>query len=193
MKSTMKTKNMVLTGMLTAVLAVLSIIQIPMPSGVPITLQTFAVALCGYVLGSKMGAVSAFLYALMGTIGVPVFAGMAAGIRVLVGPTGGFIIGFIPMAFLVGLGVKKQIKIMPFVWGILGLAVCHLFGAIQFSLVTHTGFTASVLLVSVPYLVKDVLSVVGAALVSAAIRKGLVRANLIENGQIVQGEQTSEA
>lgn len=179
----MKTKNMVLTGMFTAVLAVLSIIQIPMPSGVPITLQTFAVALCGYVLGSKMGALSTFLYVLIGTVGVPVFAGMSAGIRVLVGPTGGFLFGFIPMAFLIGLSLKNNSKILPFVWGILGLAVCHLLGAIQFAIVTKTGFVASLLLVSVPYLVKDVLSVAGAVFVAIAIRRGLARANLMYNEQ----------
>ena len=109
----MKTKDMILTAMLTAVLAVLSIINIPMPSGVPITLQTFAVALCGYVLGSRWGTLSTFLYVLIGTIGVPVFAGMQAGVGILLGPTGGFLFGFIPMAFLAGFGIKSKNKIMP--------------------------------------------------------------------------------
>ena len=58
-------------GMFTAVLAVLSILQIPMPSGVPITLQTFAVALCGYVLGRKNGTLCVLLYLLLGFAGVP--------------------------------------------------------------------------------------------------------------------------
>ncbi|MDD3404389.1 MAG: biotin transporter BioY, partial [Hespellia sp.] len=169
----MKTKTMVLTGMMTAILAVLSIIQIPMPSGVPITLQTFAVALCGYVLGSKSGAVSTFLYVLLGGIGLPIFAGMTAGVGILFGYTGGFLFGFIPMAFLCGLGIHGKNRVLPIVWGILGLAICHLLGTVQFSIVSGTGLLPSFLLVSVPYLVKDVLSVAGAAVVAIAIRKGL--------------------
>ena len=52
-KSKLTTKQIVLTGMMTAVLAVLSIVTIPLPTGVPVTLQTFAMAFCGYVLGCR--------------------------------------------------------------------------------------------------------------------------------------------
>ncbi|MDD2979617.1 MAG: biotin transporter BioY [Hespellia sp.] len=179
----MKTKDMVLTGMLTAVLAVLSIIQIPMPSGVPITLQTFAVALCGYVLGSKRGTISVILYVLIGAVGVPVFAGMTGGFAALVGATGGFLFGFIPMAFLVGLGVRSKHKVLSVIWGVAGLAVCHVFGVIQFSIVTGTGLAASFAMASAPYLIKDVLSVIGAAVVAVAVRKGLAGANLMSSEQ----------
>ena len=81
------TKTIVMTGMMTAVLAVLSQIQIPMPSGVPVTMQTFGVALCACVLGWKMGTASVAVYLLLGSFGVPVFAGLSgvpdAGIRSL--------------------------------------------------------------------------------------------------------------
>lgn len=63
------TKTIVMTGMMTAVLAVLSQIQIPMPSGVPVTMQTFGVALCACVLGWKMGTASVAVYLLLGAIG----------------------------------------------------------------------------------------------------------------------------
>ena len=65
------TKTIVMTGMMTAVLAVLSQIQIPMPSGVPVTTQTFGVALCACVLGWKMGTASVAVYLLLGGSGVP--------------------------------------------------------------------------------------------------------------------------
>ena len=82
-----------ITGMFTAVLAVLSILQIPMPSGVPVTLQTFAVSLCGYVLGARRGTLCVALYLLLGIIGLPVFTGMTAGIGRIFGFTGGFLYG----------------------------------------------------------------------------------------------------
>ena len=101
-------------GMFTAVLAVLSILQIPMPSGVPITLQTFAVALCGYVLGRKNGTLCVLLYLLLGFAGVPVFTGMTAGIGKLVGYTGGFLYGFLFLAFFCGLGIHLKNKVASF-------------------------------------------------------------------------------
>lgn len=183
-KEQFNVKSMVMIGMFTAVLAVLSILEIPMPSGVPITLQTFAVALCGYVLGWKRGAACGALYLLIGTIGVPVFAGMSGGISKLLGPTGGFIFGFILLAGLCGVGAACKNKILAVVAGILGLAACHLLGALQFSVVTSTGVVQSLLLVSVPYLVKDVLSVFGALLVGSILRKRLMQANLINYEQI---------
>ena len=74
-----KTKQIVGIGVMTAIIAVLSQITIPLPTHVPVTLQTFAVALAGYFLGWKGGAVSALVYGLLGAIGVPVFAGWSGG------------------------------------------------------------------------------------------------------------------
>lgn len=92
------TKDIVGVGMFAAVLAVLSQISIPMPSGVPITLQTFAVALAGVVLAWKLGTASVLVYILLGAVGVPVFAGFTGGAQALVNYTGGFIWGFLGMA-----------------------------------------------------------------------------------------------
>ena len=83
-----KTKQIVGIGVMTAIIAVLSQITIPLPTHVPVTLQTFAVALAGYFLGWKGGAVSALVYGLLGAIGVPVFAGWSGGFSVIVGYTG---------------------------------------------------------------------------------------------------------
>ena len=160
-KSKLTTKQIVLTGMMTAVLAVLSIVTIPLPTGVPVTLQTFAMAFCGYVLGWKLGGASSALYLILGAIGVPVYAGMS----------GGF-----------GAGIKKGFPGKPFVLGIAGLAVCHAFGVVQFSIVTGNTIPASFLAVSVPYIVKDVISVVVAEILGVAVRKALSAAHVMNYG-----------
>lgn len=78
-------------------------IRIPLPfTPVPITGQTFAVLLVGAALGARRGAASLVLYLLGGTLGLPVFAGGAAGLSRLLGPTGGYLVGFLPAALLVG-------------------------------------------------------------------------------------------
>ena len=169
-KKKISTKDMVQIAMFTAVVAVLSHIAIPMPSGVPVTLQTLAVALCGYVLGSKKGAVSLLVYALLGAVGAPVFANFKGGLGAIAGPTGGFIWGFIFMAFLCGLGIESKHKWLAVVLGIAGVLVCHACGAAQFAIIKGNGFWSSALLVSVPYLVKDFLSVIIALGAAALIR-----------------------
>ena len=85
-------------GSLTAVGAY---IMIPLPP-VPITMQTLFVSLAGALLGGYLGALSQVVYILLGVIGLPVFAGGKAGFGVLIGPTGGYLIGFIVGAFIIG-------------------------------------------------------------------------------------------
>jgi len=76
---------------------------------VPVTMQTFAVILCGLVLGSRLGAVAQLQYIAMGLLGAPVFAGIPkAGPAVLLGPTGGYLIGFVAAAYLTGLLAERS-------------------------------------------------------------------------------------
>lgn len=157
--------HLVLIGLFAAILAVMSQMSIPLPSGVPVTLQTFAVALCGFVLGSRHGALSVLVYLLLGAVGLPVFAGFIGGAGILFGVTGGFLFGFLAMAALCG-SAKLWLSA-------LGLALCHLLGIAQFSLISGTPLAQSALLVSVPYLLKDIVSVVAAYLSAQAVRRGL--------------------
>jgi biotin transport system substrate-specific component len=83
--------------------ALMAQVSIPLPfSPVPITGQTFAVLLVGAALGARRGSASLLLYLLEGAVGLPVFAGGAGGPAVLLGPTGGYLIGFVAAGWLVG-------------------------------------------------------------------------------------------
>ena len=177
MKTSSKTQSIAMIGMFTAVLAVLSILQIPMPSGVPITLQTFAVALCGYCLGKKNGTICVALYLILGFVGVPVFTGMTAGI----GKLFGFLYGFLFLAFFCGLGSQLKNHAVGVLVGVVGLLICHVLGAFHYSVIAATGFGPAFLLVSVPYLVKDVLSIIGALVVALVIKKTLSKSGIILN------------
>lgn len=173
------TRELVYIGMFAAILAILSQISIPMPSGMPITLQTFAVALTGYVLAWKRGMASTLIYILLGAVGVPVFSGLRGGIQVLAGHTGGFIWGFVFMAMLCGIGIIQENKTVGIMIGFIGLVICHLFGVIQFAVVMEMDFLKSFLLASAPYLIKDAVSVILAYILGYRIRKSLIRANLL--------------
>lgn len=172
------TRTIVSIGMFTAVLSVLSIISIPMPSGVPITLQTFAVALCGYVLGWKKGTASTLLYILLGTIGVPVFAGMTGGPAWLVGYTGGFIWGFFFLdTVLRGWRKAKKYSDLRDIWSDWAGRLPRSWSN-QFAAVASTDLGASFLTVSAPYIGKDVISIAGAYLVALPVKKALSAGNL---------------
>ena len=160
-----KITNIVMVGVFAAVLAVLSQISFPLPSGIPVTLQTFAVALCGYALGCKRGTLAVLVYIVLGAVGLPVFANFSGGFGSLVGLAGGYIYGFLPMAALCGLGVA-------------GLAACHLCGTIQFGIISGNGPWAAFLVASVPYLVKDIVSVAAAYGVATALSFALKKSGI---------------
>ncbi len=187
------TKTIVMVGMFTAVLSVLSILTIPMPTGVPVTLQTFAVALCGCVLGWKRGLCSTVIYLLLGTVGVPVFAGMTGGPSWLASYSGGFLWGFLFLSALCGVGMLCKNIAVRLLLGLSGLAICHLLGVIQFSMVSSSSIPVSFVAVSVPYILKDVLSVVGAFLVALPVRKALSAARILTEectGSVRAGKMT---
>jgi biotin transport system substrate-specific component len=96
-------RMMVFASLIAALTAAGAYIQIPVPfSPVPVTLQVFFVLLAGSMLKSKWGGLSMIVYTLLGIAGLPVFAGGTSGMGVLLGPTGGYIIGFILAAYIVG-------------------------------------------------------------------------------------------
>lgn len=99
--NTSSLRRMVYASMFGALTAVGSFMVIPLQP-VPITLQTLFTGLAGVLLGAYTGALSQIVYVLLGIIGLPVFAGGKAGIGTLLGPSGGYIIGFIVAAFVIG-------------------------------------------------------------------------------------------
>ena len=133
----------------------------PLAPNVPITLQTLWVYLSGVVLGPIWAGFAFLLYLLAGLIGLPVFAGANAGLGVILGPTGGFLIGFPLAAVTIGLvthgldGLEPLGEVsLPRLVGALvaGSAVVYAAGAVGFSLVQGIGLLASVSAVVVPFL-----------------------------------------
>ena len=178
MRQTLSVRSMAQIAISAALTAVLSQISFPMPSGVPVTLQTVAVALVGFVLGPSMAAAAVGVYLLLGAVGLPVFAQFSGGFGMLIGLTGGFLWGFVPFAALCGLGGRQKRLPAAAALALAGLAACHLMGTAQFSAVTGTAFGRSFLLVSAPYLVKDVASVAAARLLAVPVHRALERSGL---------------
>ena len=108
---------------------------INIPTQVPFTLQTFAVFFVLMLLGGERGTISIIIYILLGAVGVPVFAGFSAGIGILFGNTGGYILGFIfiGLIYILFTRVFKMKNIFFKVLAlVIGLAICYAFGSIWF-------------------------------------------------------------
>jgi len=164
-----------MTGLFTSVIAIMAQIAIPMPFGVPMTMQSFAVTLAGIILGSKYGALSSFIYILLGFIGLPVFANMTGGWQSLVGPTSGFILTFPSMAYIIGLGYewKNRCRYFPFIGLILGTSINFLGGILLFCLITNSSFLVGFTTCVLPFLPAAIIKAVLASIAGSSIRRRL--------------------
>ncbi|MDD5711728.1 MAG: biotin transporter BioY [Smithellaceae bacterium] len=160
-------KGMIYASLFGTLTAVGAYIVIPLPL-VPITGQTLFVNLAGLLLGGYWGALSQVVYILLGVMGLPVFDGGKAGLGVLFGPTGGYLIGFVLAAYAIGKlvprsgdpGLAKLLLAM-----LIGIALVYIPGVLQLSFVAKLGLTKALMVGAVPFLIGDVIKIVLAALI----------------------------
>lgn len=160
----------------TAVTAIMAQISIPMPMGVPMTMQTFAITLTAIILGAKKGALSALIYVLLGIIGVPVLANFTGGFQALAGPTSGFLCSFPLMAFLIGFGAEqyRSSKAVFLFCLVLGTVLNYVFGVLFFCLITHSSVTAGITACVVPFIPTAILKAVLASVIGLKVKERLV-------------------
>lgn len=110
-RSTTATRDLALIGVFAAMIAAFALVPaIPVGIGVPITLQTLAVALTGLVLGPVRGFLATLLYLAVGLAGLPVFAGGGAGLGSLAKPSAGYLVSFPIAAFLIGVAASIALQ-----------------------------------------------------------------------------------
>lgn len=179
------TQELVLTGASAAVLTVISQISIPLPTGVPVTIQLFGIALVGTILGWKQGCIATLVYILLGCVGLPVFSNFSGGLQCLTGMTGGYILAWPIMAALSGIPVKQNHPLTALLTSIalssVGLMVVETAGAFQWSLLTsEMSFGAIMVYSFVAFIPKDFVLTVLAVLAGNRIRKSLVKAGSLK-------------
>lgn len=172
----LKTIDLVYIGLSAALIAICSWISIPL--AVPITLQTMGVCLIAGLFGTKRGVFATIIYILLGAIGVPVFSGFKGGIGALLGSTGGYIIGFIFTALIVGLvSDKAKGKLWAVVVAmVVGVLVCYVFGTAWFYFVYNNGDQTASLGVILgwcvtPFLIPDAIKICVAAILTNRLKK----------------------
>ena len=176
-------RKMALAGLCAAFLAVISQIHVPLPLGVPITIQVFAVAFIGVLLGPGAGVLSVIVYILLGACGLPIFAGFQGGLGVIAGPAGGYIIAWPVMTVLSGLnpgqkGDGKQGFYLQCLLALAGLAVVECFGGLWWAISAAGNFGAIMLYSLTAFIPKDCVLTVLAVITGHRMKHLVARAGL---------------
>lgn len=173
-------KTIAAIGMITAVTCILAPLSIPI-GPVPVSLTNLVIYFGLYILGWKKGTISYCVYLLIGLVGVPVFSAFTAGPQKLLGPTGGYLIGFIPMAVIAGIFIEKSRRkaALSLVGMILGTVVCYGFGTAWLAVSAHMDFRAALAVGTLPFLAGDLLKMLLAVVIAPQIYNALQRADLL--------------
>ena len=164
------TTKTVVSALFVALTAVCSWISIPVPgTSVPINLATFAVLLTGIMLGSRQGMFAISVFLIIGAVGVPVFSGFTGGLGILLGPTGGFLIGYLAMAGIAG---RYRGGKLPFaVICLVAEAALYAFGVIWFMISTGSGAAAAIAACVLPFIPGDCVKAVLVWIVSERLKR----------------------
>lgn len=178
MRHILKIKEIIYVALMAVIICICSWITIPF--AVPFTMQTFAVFCALLLLGGRRGTAAIGLYLFMGLIGLPVFSGFSGGIGHLIGPTGGYIIGFLFSGIIYTLSEPFISKRKAFRLIVLALAhmVCYLIGTLWFVVVSGTQnatytFTGAVSLCVLPFIIPDCIKMALAVVLCDRIKRAV--------------------
>ncbi len=170
-------KQMAYTAIMAALISVLSPIAVPLAGEVPISLATLAVMLSGAILGSRLGTLAVFIYILLGMIGMPVFANYASGAGIVFGMTGGYIIGYLPLAFITGLFCEKWSSRNPYAaiiaGALIGNIVLYILGTIWFMNYTGMALAGALAACVIPFIPGDLIKIAAVCILAPRVRNAL--------------------
>ncbi len=169
-----KVKFMTTTALMAAVICILGPLSIPI-GPVPISLTNFAIYITMYVLGTKKGTVAFLVYLLLGLVGLPVFSGFSGGPWKLFGPTGGYLIGFIPMAIVIGLFLKKHYtkRIACIIVMEAATWIAYLLGSVWLAVQSNLSLSAALAAGVLPFILLDLIKIVISSILGPILRTRL--------------------
>lgn len=174
MKQLSSVKNMAFIAILAAILCLLAPLSIPV-TAIPFSLASFAVYIIAACVKTRQSVIAVIVYILLGSFGLPVFSAFTGGFHRIAGITGGYIIGYIPCALIIGLLVNKY-ENKKFVYPaamILGTAACYLTGTVWYMLQTRSALTAALMSCVVPFLLVDAVKIAVAGILSTPLHQRL--------------------
>lgn len=195
-----KTSRLTKIGLMAALLCIISPFAITFPfSPVPISLATLMLYLCVYILGKCDAVISCAIYLLIGLVGIPVFSGFTGGLGKVLGPTGGYLIGYLFLVYISGWFVEKwsqgskcgnlkkeetglHCNLNYFMQGIgmiLGTVVCYFFGSLWLSYQADMEFMVALSVGVLPFILGDIIKIFVAVVIGSSVRRRLSRAGML--------------
>ena len=183
-KAKLTTLAMVQIALCIALICVSAQLAIPLPIGVPFTLQVLMVMLTALILKPLYSVISLLLYVLLGVVGLPVFSGAKSGIGTILSPTGGFIIGFVLAAFFVSLlkgvlgrklGGKLTVVCCIIVTVIIGIPVMYIPGIALYMVYTGADLVSAIVTLTSVFILLDIAKCVIASLIAVPLNKALAK------------------
>ena len=178
-----KINNITVIGLFTAIMCILGPLSIAIPiSPVPISFTNLAICFTALILGWKKGTISYLVYLLIGFAGVPVFSSFTAGPGKLLGPTGGYLIGFLFLALIAGYFADRfPDKMHMIILGmVLGTVITYALGTGWLAYQANMSFKAALFAGVIPYIVGDVIKIIIAASIAPTIKKQAKKAGYLK-------------
>lgn len=167
------THTITTTAMMSAVICVCSPLSITV-GPIPLSLTNFIIFLSIYLLGTRLSIISLLAYFLIGIMGFPVFSGFMSGIGIFLGPTGGYLIGFIPMIEIAGWFITHFTRYSWHVFGcILGCVSCYALGTVGYCLYSSVNIFRALPICVFPFILTDFLKILLAPFVGVILQKRL--------------------
>ena len=175
-----RTKDLVLTALMAAVICIVSPWSLNI-GPIPVSLSIFAIYLTVYLLGARLGTLAVFVYLLIGLVGVPVFSNFTGGPQKLFGPTGGFLVGYLPMAFFIGIFLDRLLRekltitrrLLCIAATFAGTWILYFLGTLWYALQAGVPFGSALAVTVAPFVVIDLVKNVLASLLGPAIKTRL--------------------
>lgn len=174
MKSEVTIKQITLIGVMTALLCITGPISIPLPlTLVPISLTTLAIFFCIYVLGWKKALVAYGVYYLLGFVGLPVFSNYSGGVGKAMGPTGGYLIGFVGLIMISGWHIERfsDNRWMHAIGMVTGMLCTYIIGTMWFMYLNQIHLWSGIAMGVLPFVVGDILKILVAIFLGPTVKK----------------------
>ena len=167
-----KVKNLAYIGLMSAIMCILSPITIPLSGGVGVTLGIFVIMFMTYVMGMGRTLICYGIYLLLGIVGLPVFAGFQGGVGALLGPTGGFLVGYVAVIVSEGLMLKiKEKRLFLVIGSVIGLLLCYILGCLWYMRIMDVNFVGALWMCVIPFVAFDGMKVAMVCVIGPPCKK----------------------
>lgn len=172
-------KKTATVGILAALICVFSPLSVPV-GAIPISFSTLAIYIVSGSVSKKYSVTAVAVYILIGAAGLPVFSSFTGGLQCITGYTGGYIIGYIPCAFIIGMLTDKfeNSRIIYPLSMIAGTVICYFCGTLWYAYRAECGLSEALAICVLPFIIGDIIKITAASFTGITLKKRIKNINI---------------